>query len=247
MASADLDQNGTISLDEYLTVVLGAEWSIEFRKITQEQYKMFKSNFNEFDTNHNGVIDGDECTALVEKQLGRTPSPTEMEAFMAGASLKNPNCVTFEEYLNMVIGPGWKVDNKTISFKEFQVYQADFKAFDSNGNGHLDGDEIRCFLAKQIGRQPSEEVIQAFMGEVDLDADGTLTFDEYLNFMCGVGWAVAAQPQQPQTRPSRQQAPSSPTQEDPIEKIAKLKRLLDAGAITQGEFDSKKAQLLALV
>ena len=77
MASADLDQNGTISLDEYLTVVrrrdvkvsvshsipegvsacqvLGAGWSIEFRKITQEQYKMFKSNFNEFDTNHNGV------------------------------------------------------------------------------------------------------------------------------------------------------------------------------------------------
>ena len=25
------------------------------------------------------------------------------------------------------------------------------------------------------------------MGEVDLDADGTLTFDEYLNFVCGLG------------------------------------------------------------
>jgi len=35
--------------------------------------------------------------------------------------------------------------------------------------------------------------------------------------------------------------------EDPIEKITKLKKLLDAGAITQEEFDEKKSTLLASV
>ena len=33
-------------------------------------------------------------------------------------------------------------------------------------------------------------------------------------------------------------------QEDPTEKILKLKRLFDAGALSQEEFDTKKAELL---
>ena len=34
---------------------------------------------------------------------------------------------------------------------------------------------------------------------------------------------------------------------DPLEKIKKLKELLDAGALTQKEFDEKKAELMARV
>ena len=36
-------------------------------------------------------------------------------------------------------------------------------------------------------------------------------------------------------------------QANPLEKIMKLKKLLDAGAIDQGEFDEKKAQLMSAV
>lgn len=35
------------------------------------------------------------------------------------------------------------------------------------------------------------------------------------------------------------------TAEDPMEKLAKLKKMLDAGLIEQADFDSKKAEILA--
>ena len=55
-----------------------------------------------------------------------------------------------------------------------------------------------------------------------------------------------AQPQQrSQQRLRRQQQPQA-QQEDPYEKLAKMKKLLDDGVITQEEFDKAKAQLLGL-
>lgn len=39
--------------------------------------------------------------------------------------------------------------------------------------------------------------------------------------------------------------PQSTTSEDPMEKLAKLKKMLDAGLIEQADFDSKKAEILA--
>ena len=50
--------------------------------------------------------------------------------------------------------------------------------------------------------------------------------------------------QQPQ--PVQPTEPAAPAAEDPLEKIGKLKQLLDAGAITQEEFDAQKAKLLGL-
>ena len=35
--------------------------------------------------------------------------------------------------------------------------------------------------------------------------------------------------------------------EDPIEKLAKLKKMLDAGLITQADFDSKKTEILGSI
>ncbi len=52
------------------------------------------------------------------------------------------------------------------------------------------------------------------------------------------------QPAQPIQQPTAQQAPS--TAEDPYEKLAKLKQLVDANVITQEEFDEAKKKLLGL-
>ena len=43
-----------------------------------------------------------------------------------------------------------------------------------------------------------------------------------------------------------QQQTSSQPQEDPYEKLAKLKKLLDDGVISQEEFDAAKAKILGV-
>ncbi|KHM93201.1 SHOCT domain-containing protein, partial [Xanthomonas vesicatoria] len=40
-------------------------------------------------------------------------------------------------------------------------------------------------------------------------------------------------------------APQTPAMDDPVQVLGKLKQLLDAGLVTQQEFDAKKAEILA--
>jgi len=37
------------------------------------------------------------------------------------------------------------------------------------------------------------------------------------------------------------------TQDDPVERLKKLKQMFEAGLITQGEFDTKKAEILSSI
>ena len=57
------------------------------------------------------------------------------------------------------------------------------------------------------------------------------------------------QPQQPYGQPpqpyGQPQQPAAPAAEDPMEALAKLKKLLDAGLIEQAEYDAKKADILS--
>ncbi len=52
-------------------------------------------------------------------------------------------------------------------------------------------------------------------------------------------------PQQPYGQPPQQPAPAAPAAEDPMESLGKLKKLLDAGLISQAEYDAKKAEVLS--
>jgi len=70
--------------------------------------------------------------------------------------------------------------------------------------------------------------------------------------LVGLGMAAGAtglgglmQPNTPTPAPQQEQAPTAPA-EDPYEKLAKLKKLLDGDVISQAEFDAAKAKLLGL-
>lgn len=50
--------------------------------------------------------------------------------------------------------------------------------------------------------------------------------------------------QQPQQQPAQPESEAPKAEEDPYERLAKLKKLLDVGAITQEEFDKEKSKVL---
>ena len=75
---------------------------------------------------------------------------------------------------------------KVITRKEFAVYRDDFTAFDCDGNGALDQDEIMALMERQCGHKLSEaEARQAksFLRTVDLNRDGRVSLHEYLCFV----------------------------------------------------------------
>jgi calmodulin len=57
-----------------------------------------------------------------------------------------------------------------------------FKLFDKNGDGQISSEEISALLVA-IGRDPNQEEIQKFLGEVDKDANGEVDLREFLSFI----------------------------------------------------------------
>jgi calcium-binding protein CML len=57
-----------------------------------------------------------------------------------------------------------------------------FKLFDKNGDGRLEKSEIKSFMIA-LGRETSDEEVQKLMEKVDLDKNGFITIDEFIEYM----------------------------------------------------------------
>jgi len=82
-----------------------------------------------------------------------------------------------------------------ISSAQFDVYAADFAAFDKDGSGALEKAEVAQLLEKQLGSKPDDAAVQTFLGELDTNEDGKVSLPEYLKHIFGSdAWAVDDKP-----------------------------------------------------
>ena len=88
----------------------------------------------------------------------------------------------------------------------------------------------------------------AFMGMGMNAAGGMMGAMQQQNTASTYQPAFGAQPQvqQPVAQPVEQPVQSAPVAEDPTEKLLNAKKLLDAGAISQEDYDKLKAQILGI-
>ena len=77
-----------------------------------------------------------------------------------------------------------------LSQAEYEIYGQDFAEFDKNGTSELEMPEIKELMRKQMGVEPDDKTMQEFMAEVDKDADGTVSLNEYISAVAGNGWTV---------------------------------------------------------
>ena len=59
-----------------------------------------------------------------------------------------------------------------LSIKKYQVYKADFDEFDTDQSGALEPSEIAALLTKQMGSEPTKEMVEKFISDCDLNQDG---------------------------------------------------------------------------
>ena len=60
--------------------------------------------------------------------------------------------------------------------------------FDKNKDGLIDSRELR-FVTTALGHRLSEDEVDAFMKEADLDGDGKLNYDEFAKIMTKWYWS----------------------------------------------------------
>merc|ERR1719446_303701 len=78
--------------------------------------------------------------------------------------------------------------------EEHDEFKFDFDASDADGDGCISSDEIRGMLKLQLEREPTEQEVQAIMAEFDANQDSKISFQEYMDVMCGEGWEIDEPP-----------------------------------------------------
>jgi len=76
--------------------------------LSKKEYEIFQSDFAACDLDHDGFLNYDEVKAMLQKQLEREPSPSEVETFLAGFDRNHDGKVSFDEYLTKLCGV-WNV------------------------------------------------------------------------------------------------------------------------------------------
>jgi len=79
---------------------------------------------------------------------------------------------------------------------EYEIHLADFKQHDKDEIGLLEPNEVRGLLTTQLQREATEKEFKTFMRNVDVNVDGKVSFQEYMNRMCGKRWRQSTQRQQ---------------------------------------------------
>jgi len=77
-----------------------------------------------------------------------------------------------------------------VTKEELSIYRGDFDKIDTNGNGYLSPDEVGAMLKLQLERDPTEVETKAFIQSFDRNSDGMVSWDEYMDKLCGAGWEV---------------------------------------------------------
>ncbi|XWS64696.1 hypothetical protein CRYUN_Cryun05aG0025500 [Craigia yunnanensis] len=71
---------------------------------------------------------------------------------------------------------------EVMSEEQIAEFQEAFCLFDKDGDGCITMEELAVAI-KSLDQNPTEEVLQNMINEVDIDGNGTIEFGEFLNLM----------------------------------------------------------------
>ncbi|EAN91314.1 putative centrin-4 [Trypanosoma cruzi] len=140
--------------------------------LTDEQ---IREAFNLFDADGSGAIDAEEM-ALAMKGLGFGDLPRdEVERMIRTMSTDSNGLIGYGEFERVVKSRMAQKDSPEEILKAFQLFDLDKKGKISFANLKE--------VAKLLGENPGDDVLQEMIAEADEDGDGEVSFDEFKNVM----------------------------------------------------------------
>ncbi|XP_075246378.1 neo-calmodulin-like [Convolutriloba macropyga] len=143
----------------------------ENSNFSEAELSVFRSLFDSWDGNKNGVIEKEEIGDVL-RAAGQDPTNAELDGFMERADTDKNGVVDFQEFVNMI-------DEVKKNTPKETLLQEAFKSFDINSDGKVSSKELKEFLqgyGEKLTDQEAEEIIK--LG--DVDGDGMLNVDEFI-------------------------------------------------------------------
>jgi len=140
-------------------------------QMTKADHRTLRHQFDQMDTNGDGVINLEELTDYLHKQSGN----------YAEAKRTATNIIKQldQDGDGLISKSEWWDARLSTKFQDDSIIREQFERIDDNGDGYITHDE----LAKLFNGQLTEELIKQMIEEVDDNNDGKISFDEFVSAM----------------------------------------------------------------
>ncbi|KAF5833502.1 calmodulin-like protein [Dunaliella salina] len=143
-------------------------------QLTEDQIAEFKEAFALFDKDGDGTITTKEL-GTVMRSLGQNPTEAELQDMINEVDADGNGTIDFPEFLMLMARKMKETD------QEEELREA-FKVFDRDGNGYISAAELRHVMTN-LGEKLSEQEVEEMIREADVDNDGQVNYDEFVNMM----------------------------------------------------------------
>ncbi|XP_045115545.1 neo-calmodulin-like [Portunus trituberculatus] len=75
---------------------------------------------------------------------------------------------------------------RNLSRSQLKEFREAFRLFDKDGDGTITSHELGLFM-RNLGQFATEEELRVMVDEVDIDGDGTFSFNEFVEIVCNMG------------------------------------------------------------
>ena len=142
--------------------------------ISKEERKELVKQFQEWDTNGDGVLSRDEIIEGYRKTYGAVDE-NEIDNMMMSIDLDGNGVIDYNEFLSCAFNR-----DKIMSKDNLELT---FKAFDSDGSGKISVDELMTIFTKGDKGHANREVFEKMVKEADENGDGEISFQEFKTIM----------------------------------------------------------------
>ena len=133
---------------------------------TAEQLARFKDHYEQYDTNKDGSISGEELLPLMES-LGLKTSHRHIKAFLKSVDTDNSGSIDFGEFVNMIA--------KKMKLEPIQKM---FQEIDKDGDGYISIDDLRVAM-QQLDQNVTGADLAKFLHAADTNGDGSVDYTEF--------------------------------------------------------------------
>jgi calmodulin len=109
------------------------------------------------------------------RSLGQNPTEAELQDMINEIDAMGNRTIDFPEFLT-VMARKMKDTDKPDDIKDA------FKVFDKERNGFISSAELKNIMT-QLGEKFSEEEVDEMLREADVDGDGQINYDEFVDMM----------------------------------------------------------------